>query len=299
MLWIGGDKVVYMMDQNNMPAARAESGAEVVIITMDSYGNQITRGDQDFGVLRPEYINPATGPLYVEGAAAGDTLKVEILDIKVNSYGIMAPRPGKGVLGEYFPAAKIRRLPIENGQVRFNDRISLSIDPMIGVIGVAPAGEGIRTTIPGSHGGNLDCRRIVRGATVYLPVQVEGALLAIGDLHALMGDGEVVICGLEVGGEVTVRVEVIKGQVLPLPIVVDGETVMTIASAPTLDEAARQATKQMHRFLTGGLKMDVYEAGMLLSLIGNLVVCQVVNPLMTVRMELPHSVLERYQYRLP
>jgi amidase len=120
----------------------------------------------------------------------------------------------------------------------------------------------------------------------------------MGDLHAVMGDGEVIICGLEVAGEVTVRVTVIKDKLLPLPMLKEGNHLITIASAETLDQAAKDATIQMHRFLINELGLEFNEAGMLLSLIGNLRICQVVDPLMTARMELPLSVLEKYHYHL-
>jgi amidase len=169
---------------------------------------------------------------------------------------------------------------------------------MIGVIGTAPAIEEIPTGTPGQHGGNMDCKRIVEGATLYLPVHVPGALLSMGDLHAVMGDGEVIICGLEIAGEVTIRVSVIKDKILPLPLLREGEHLMTIASAETLDLAAKQATIQMHRFLTNELGLEFNEAGMLLSLVGDLRICQVVDPLMTARMELPLSILVNYDYIL-
>lgn len=120
----------------------------------------------------------------------------------------------------------------------------------------------------------------------------------MGDAHAVMGDGEVVICGLEIPAEITVKVSVIKGQPYPLPFLADPDHVMTIASSETLDEAARQATRNMHTFLVNELKMDSDEAAMFLSVGADLKICQIVDPLMTSRMELPVWVLEKYNYAL-
>jgi amidase len=107
-----------------------------------------------------------------------------------------------------------------------------------------------------------------------------------------------VLCGLEIAGEITVRISVLKDVTLPLPMLVEGEEIMTIASAETLDEAALMATKHMHTFLTNNLNMGVNEAGMLLSLAGDLRICQIVDPLKTARMEIPLWMLEKYQWQV-
>ena len=144
----------------------------------------------------------------VEGAQTGDILKVEIIRIETADKGVMIDGPGEGVLKDIIKKPSTRIFEIGDGYVRFNDRLSFPVKPMIGVIGTAPAGKGIPTGTPGPHGGNMDCKKITEGATVYLPVNTEGALLAMGDLHAVMGDGEVGVCGVETAGRVTVKVTV-------------------------------------------------------------------------------------------
>ncbi|MBM7691666.1 amidase [Peribacillus deserti] len=292
------DKTILMFSPSNQPVHSAPSGSTITFETCDCFSNQIQSEDQPFSSVGWDKINPATGPLFVEGAEPGDTLKVEIQSISIADKGVMTVAPKMGVLGDSIKEEKTKITPIENGKALFNDQIQIPIRPMIGVIGTSPAKEEIPSGTPGQHGGNMDCKRIVEGAVLYLPVHVPGALLAMGDLHAVMGDGEVIICGLEVPGEVTVRVTVVKDQRLPLPMLVEGDHIMTIASSETLDSAAKQATTLMHSFLTNELGMDFNEAGMLLSLIGDLRICQVVDPLMTARMELPLSVLANYQYQL-
>lgn len=289
---------IFKMSKNNKPVEKIISGETIIFETYDCYNNQIKSEDQLFSTIKNELNNPATGPLYVETAEVGDMLKIEIIDIIINDYGVMTVRPNNGILGEYFDEPKSKIISIEDEKAIFNEKVQIPINPMIGVIGVAPKGEGIRTTVPDMHGGNMDCKRIVKGSTLYLPVNVKGGLLAIGDLHAVMSDGEIVICGLEVDGEVIIKVEVIKGKDLPLPIVVEGDHIMTISSKKTLDEAAKSATTNMHKFLINELNMDNYDAGMLLSLVGNLKICQVVDPLMTTRMEFPLSILDKYNYKM-
>lgn len=298
MVKISKEKVILNMSAAHAAAACVAPGSVVVFETCDCFSNQIQREDQLFSSVGWDLINPATGPLQVEGAQPGDTLKVEILDIQIADQGVMTVTPKLGVLREFISEEKTNLIPIREGKAIFNDSLHIPVNPMIGVIGTAPAHDEIPNGTPGAHGGNMDCKRIVKGSTLYLPVEVPGALLALGDLHAVMGDGEVVICGLEVAGEVTVRVSLLKNKPLPLPMLQEGEHLMTIASAITLDEAAKMATVNMHAFLVKELGINADEAGMLLSLVGDLRICQVVDPLMTARMELPNWVLKSYDYKL-
>ena len=224
-------------------------------------------------------------------------LKVDILKIECADTGSMNAGTAFGPMQKKFPYDFGRRIPIIDGKAVLNDKVSLPIDPMIGVIGTAPAGEGIDTGTPGAHGGNMDCTRIGIGATLYLPVNTSGALLAMGDLHARMGDGEVEICGVEIAGAVTVKVTVVKNCGLPTPFLVNSEIAAAIYSAETVDQACVGATMAMHGFLMKELGMNEHEAGMLLSVAGNLRICQIVDPEKTCRMEIPIRVAEAYQYR--
>ena len=300
MLRLGSDTVVYTMSARHAPAGRVPSGASVIFETLDCFENQITRESQLLSGIDWEHINPATGPLFVEGALPGDVLKVDILDIRLASQGTMTALPGDGALGGLLTQERTKIIPISGGKALFSEQLALDLSPMIGVIGTAPAGGAeIPTGTPGLHGGNMDNRRIGKGSTLYLPVNVPGALLAIGDLHALMSDGEVLICGLEIPGEVEVRVEVLKELSIPLPLLCAGEEIITIASAPTLDEAALNAAQNMLKLITCRSTLDPQEAGMLLSLRGELCICQIVDPMKTARMEFPLDILKQYGFHLP
>src|SRR5690606_34634756 len=127
---------------------------------------------------------------------------------------------------------------------RFNE-LQIPVNKMIGVIGVAPEAEGVNCGTPGAHGGNMDNKMVTEGATLYFPVFAEGALFALGDLHAAMGDGEVSVSGVEVAGEVTVTLDVVKGMSLRHPMLENEEVFTQIVSAPTLDEAAKTAAVEM------------------------------------------------------
>ena len=167
------------------------------------------------------------------------------------------------------------------------------LNPMGGVIGVAPAGEAISCGTPDSHGGNMDCKMITAGSTLWLPVNVPGALFGLGDLHAAMGDGEVSVCGLEIPGEVLVELTVVKNRRLPLPMLENSETLFTLASALTLDDAAALATRNMAHFIADNTSLALAEAISILSIAGDLQICQVVDPLKTCRYALPKSVAEQ------
>lgn len=296
MLTIHTDTKIHKMSESNPPVARAKSGDTVCFETLDCFGGQLKSENDLLGGLDWNNVNPASGPLFIEGAMPGDVLKVEILKIELDDHGVMVDAPGEGVTGAAVSSESTKILPVENGRVKFNEKLSFPICPMIGVIGTAAKGEGIDTGTPGSHGGNMDCTRIGEGATLYLPVNTEGALLAMGDLHARMGDGEVEVCGVEIAGKVTVKLTVLKNCKLPTPFLVNSELAMAIHSAETVDEACVGATMAMHGFLTGELGMNEHEAGMLLSVTGNLCICQVVDPEKTVRMEIPLSVTKAYGY---
>jgi len=290
---------VLAMSPKNEPVLRVASGSTVVFETYDCFTNKIKNQTDLFGSIGWDSINPATGPLFIDDAEPNDILRIDVLDISVVDQGVMVTVPGLGVLGDQIQEERTKIVPIQNGEAVFNDRILIPIRPMIGVLGVAPAEEEILTGTPGDHGANMDCNRLVQGATLFLPVHVPGALLAMGDLHAIQGDGEVIVCGVEIPGEVTVKVTVIKGRSFPVPLLEEGDAIMTIASDKLLDDATKTATKRMHAFLTDELQIEFHEAGMLLSILGQLRICQVVDPLMTARMELPKWVLAKYDYRLP
>ncbi|MBU3143890.1 acetamidase/formamidase family protein [Clostridium sp. CF012] len=295
---INKEQSVFTLSKDHKPVASIISGETLIFETSDCFNNELISEAQSISDVKSEFINPATGPLYVQDAEIGDILKIEIIDIKIDDNGTMTVHSGEGLLGDVYKLDKIKIVPIKDNFAIFNELIKIPVNPMIGVIGVAPTDGEISTFIPGSHGGNMYCKRITKGAIVYLPVNVSGALLAMGDLHAIMGDGETGGCGLEVSGEVTVKVTVVKNKVLPLPIVITDHRLMTISTESTIDKASKQAVINMHQFLVSELKMDSHEVGLLISLLGDLRVCQIVNPLLTARMELPIDILEKYNYKM-
>ncbi len=298
MLMLSKKFVTNNMSPHNDPIAIAKSGDTVCFETRDCYDDRL---HGDGSVTEPEKAleNPATGPLYIEGAAPGDVLKVHIDQITINPTGLMRASITGGAFNDLVEYRKVRQFDTSGDMIQFNDKLRFPIDTMIGVIGTAPAEDTVMTHTPGSHGGNMDCNKIVAGSTLYLPVNVPGALLSMGDLHALMGDGEVMICGLETGGKVTVTVEVVKGFPMPTPALSCRGRFYSIQSANTLDQASRKASRAMLKFLQQVTDMDVYDCAMLLSLKGDLSVCQIVDPQLTVRMGIDQAILDAYDVVLP
>ncbi|KAH9883748.1 hypothetical protein F4778DRAFT_619991 [Xylariomycetidae sp. FL2044] len=301
------------------PVLSVPSGAELDFDLADGSGNQIDRANTAAGTafknLNFADVDPAVGPVYVEGAVAGDVLRVEILKLEETSdFGWTAIFPGFGLLQEdddfKFDAAaeaadshlEARRIKIwdlagarEKGYVVFKDGIHVPYAPFLGLIGVAPA-EGEHSTVPPlDTGGNLDSRYITEGSTLYLPVRVPGALLSLGDGHVAQGDGEVCGTAVEVRMRARIRVTVEKGKEkgwVKSPGVLTGKSQKRGPPAVEtgngkeyiclgIDSDIREATKKAVRGVMDWLEAEKgltrIEAYMLCSVAGSLRMCEVVD----------------------
>jgi amidase len=288
MIRVPASRHVFALSVDAPPATRVRAGETFVLETADCFAGQVGAG-ADLTRLDWELINPATGPVFVEGARPGDVLAVRIDRLEVADEGVMAVSDEFGVLADRIEHLEFRAVPIMDGAARLAPAVSVPIAPMIGVIGTAPQAGAVPTGTPGRHGGNMDTRLIAEGAVVYLPVFHEGALLAAGDLHAAMGDGEICGTGVEVAGAVTLTASVRGDLALGWPLVETADAVATIASADTLDAAADEATRSMVDLLAQRLRLSTVDATLLMSAAGQLQVSQVVDPLRTARFCLPKS----------
>ena len=293
MIHVTRDQSVFSLSREDAPAARVRPGDSVVLETADCFSDQVRSSSDTPGSVDWEHINPATGPVFVEGAEPGDVLSVFVERVDVEPLGVMAVSADFGVLGDRFEGMSFAIIPIADGVAEVVGA-GVPVLPMIGVIGVAPAGAPVPCGSPGHHGGNMDTRLIGAGATLLLPVFAPGALLAAGDLHAAMGDGEICGTGVEVAGSVQLRVDIRRDLDLVNPVVVTGEVVATIASAETLDAAADTATGDMADLLVRRLGLSAADATMLMSAAGQLQVSQVVDPLKTARFAMPKEILARF-----
>jgi amidase len=296
---ISRKQVFYAFSPELEPVAHVKQGEEVVLETHDCFEGQLQSENDLIDKLDWNHVNPATGPVYIEGAKPGDVLRVDLLKVDVDKQSTMVTIPGEGAVGDMITEMETAVLKLEGDEVVFKNKIRIPKKPMIGVIGVAPASGSVPNGTPGAHGGNMDCTLVGEGASLFFTVGVEGALFGAGDFHAVMGDGEIVVCGAETPGEVRFKAQVVnelKG--LPTPFLKNKDMVAAICSAPTIDEATNDAIHNMAKFLTEFAKIPMNDAGMLMSLVGELKFCQVVDPEKTVRFEFPVSVLEKYGYKI-
>ena len=273
--------VIYEMAADNKPALHIVPPCRMRIETLDVFGNQTMTGASIAEIDRSR-LHPATGPVYIENAEPGDALMVKILSIQVGNTATLGLVPKHGLIKSTRWATQ--QLPIQHSQLSFG-RLRLPLKPMLGIIGVAPAARRIPCNWPGSHGGNLDTREITIGATVLLPVFVPGALLAVGDVHALQADGEVCGMAAEVPAVVELEIRVVKRPNFPIvcPWVFYGTQVIIIQSGRTIEEASQAAVKEMVAYLAGKYKISKTQAYCLCSLVADLRISQIVNPWVTVK----------------
>lgn len=283
MLTLSDEKHFFAFSKQNEPVMRIKSGETVKIKTMDCFSNQVQKEEDKLESINWNLVNPATGPIFVEGTQPGDVLKVTIEQIEVGPIGVMATGKDLGVFGSYFKGMTKKLVPIEGDFAIFNEKLKIPLNKMIGVIGVAPEGEPVNCGTPGSHGGNMDTKLITEGASVLLPVFTEGALFGTGDVHAAMGDGEVCVTGIEIDANLTLHFEIIKEMKLNNPMVETDEVLSCIASEKNLENAALRAARDMYDYLNANTALKGEELAMLLSAVGDLQVSQIVDPLKTAR----------------
>lgn len=285
---------IYFFSKDNTPVAHVNPGEEVIIETYDCFEDQVKSEDTDFNSVDWDKVNPATGPLYINGSEPGSTLVVHIDKITVKSKGVLSTGENLGTMGHRLNGLTFKIAPIEGENVIFNDRLRIPFRKMIGVIGVAPKEEAINCGTPGEHGGNMDTTLITEGATLYFPVFHKGALFGLGDMHAAMGDGEVGVSGVEIAGSATVRFEVRDDLNLHFPLLSNDQGIAMIVSESTLDQAAKNSVEEMIDFLSPFTDLSLADLTMLMSAIGNVQVSQIVDPKLTARFFVPRWFLNAY-----
>jgi acetamidase/formamidase len=280
------------------PALRVPSGAVIEAYTKEATDRQLSLESTaaDVPGVQNDPIHPLTGPVYVEGAEPGDILAVTLHDLEVLEWAWTAIFPGFGFLADEFTEPYLKTFAIAPGatEVAFNDRITITLRPFPGVMGVAPPTDSMLVTIPPrANGGNMDNRHMVAGTTVYFPVFVEGALFSIGDTHAAQGDGEVSGTAVEAPMRIVYEVRVIKdGRNIQEPQYETDDYYAVTAFATTIDEAARKATRYMIDYLVEEHGLNRTEAYVLCSLAADLKISETVDvPHMLVSMHIPKEVL--------
>lgn len=288
---ITSEHVIYHFHPEIEPKWFVKPGERVEIRCPDGVHGQIKTENDFYKAVDYDQVNDAVGPIHVEGAEPGDRLIFDIEDIQIpQDWGYILLIPKFGLLQAKVKEAKTKIVRISDGYVHFNE-LKIPLDPCIGTIGVATAEGRYNTVIPFDHGGNMDTTAIRAGARVHFPVNQPGGLIAMGDAKAVMGDGEV--CGTGVGVPINIfaTFEIVKGGRLPRPVIETQDDWQFIASAETVEEACQIANEDMIAAISRHRGCSWEEAYMLSSLVGNLIISQVVDPLMTVRMSIKKTYL--------
>ncbi|MHA1463133.1 MAG: acetamidase/formamidase family protein [Candidatus Heimdallarchaeota archaeon] len=282
--------VVFKADKNNPPVLTIESGETVTFECRDAF-NQVIKQPEDLPInFDMEHINPATGPVFIKGAEPGDTLEVHILKIDLAEQGACCIIPNFGFLAPEYPDPWTRIIPIKDGHAIFSDKVKIPIDPFPGTIIVAPAEGAHGTLIPKEYGGNMDSKACRVGTIVYLPIFVEGALFAVGDVHAVQGDGEVCGTAVEIDADVTIKLVVNKKKKIMRPHYETKDHYMTTAWGETTDDAAKIALREMIDWLVQEKGLTREEAYALCSCTVDLRVSQFVDVTPGVRAVLPKNI---------
>jgi amidase len=289
------ENLVHAYGPGNPARLGVEPGETFVVETHDRFASW--QGSTEAPDLSAPALMGVTGAVAIEGAEPGDVLAVDVLGIElVGGWGQINAVPGKGGFPGLVERFQTRRVPITPDGVPFAGT-TVPLRPMIGRIGTAPAGEAVPSVAPGPHGGNLDAREVTTGSTIYLPVYLPGGLLSAGDVHAAMGDGESLISGVEAQANLTLRARILDRDLarridLQHPLVQTSDLLVALASARTLDEAARVALESLRRLLVALRGLDPIEAAMLISVAADVGVAQLVNPLATAKVAIDRRILQ-------
>lgn len=297
---VTSDIVQYTLSPFHKPVVTVKPGESAVVETIDALCGAVTEDSPLEKLLAegrvPEYFNPVSGPIYVKTARPGDTLVVEITDIKVGVKGVTVNFPGIGGLTAPYlqenlaPKTKISR--IENGIIRFpmengRKKIEIPVDPLVGTIGTAPPIEAQLSTKPDRHGGNMDCSDVTIGSKLSLPVFVDGALLYLGDVHAVQGDCEICGVAVETPSETTVKVDVIHDRSINWPRIATPNEILTVCSSAALEHATKLAFTELVVWLAEDYGFDRMDAYLLCSQVAKARICQIVNERYTVAAKFP------------
>ncbi len=289
---LDADHVNYEWNKADPPRLEIEPGDTVVFDTRDAADRYYSRKSTHADVLArgPFRGHPLTGPVRVKGARPGDVLVVEILEVKpALDFGWTAIRPGRGLLPEAdFAKPFLHIWDLTDGTpARAGKHLAVPIDPFPGVMGTALDLLGGHSTMPPrKNGGNMDIKQLSAGATLYLPVWVDGALFSVGDAHAVQGDGEVCVTAVEMSGRVTLRFDLLPGGALAEPqlrtkrapsAAAPGPWFATTAHGPDLFAASQQAVRHMIDHLVRERGLSREEAYVLCSVTVDLKISEIVD----------------------
>jgi acetamidase/formamidase len=290
------------------PAITIAPGESVSFETADASGGQLKPGSTaaDLAKLDLAFVNPVTGPVFIDGAKPGDALKVTVLSFKPSGWGWTGNIPGFGLLTDQFPDARLHHWNYDASlkPAMYGPGGRVPLKPFPGTIGVAPAAPGLHSIIPPRNvGGNMDVRDITEGTELWLPIEVAGALFSVGDTHAAQGDGEVCGTAIESPIDVALKFDLVKGANLRSPRYLTPGPVsshfdkkgyeVTTGIGPDLMAGARMAVSEMIDLLSTRFGYSAIDAYMLCSVCADLRISSIVDvPNWVVSFYFPRIVLE-------
>jgi len=296
-------------DNSVAPVLTIAPGESIEFDVLDAAGGQLTRSSTVADIARLDFgrVNPVTGPVFIDGAQAGDVLKVSLQSFTPSGFGWTANIPGFGLLADEFREPALQLWDYSASALTpalFGRWAKVPLKPFTGTIGVAPAAPGLHSVVPPRRvGGNLDVRDLAQGTELYLPVEVPGALFSVGDTHAAQGDGEVCGTAIESPMRVAMKFDLIKQTPLCFPrfttpgpvtrhLDVKGYEVTT-GIGPDLMEAARAAVRGMVEHLASSTGMPAVDAYLLCSVCADLRISEIVDrPNWTVACYFPRVVFD-------
>lgn len=296
-------------DNSLTPAETVAPGSTIHFECRDSSGGQLDASSTpaDIATLDFGRINPVTGPIFIDGAAPGDAVKVTIEAFEPSGFGWTANIPGFGLLADDFTEPALTLWTYDKATLApaaFGAHGRVPLKPFAGTIGLAPAEPGLHSVVPPRRvGGNLDIRDLSAGTVLYLPVEVEGALFSVGDTHAAQGDGEVCGTAIESPMNVVLTLDLVKGMGLKMPRFTTAGPVtrhldskgyeVTTGVGPDLMTGAKRAVADMVELLAGRYNLAPVDAYMLVSTCGDLRISEIVDmPNWVVSFYFPRCVFE-------
>ena len=302
------DHIHHGWDNSFKPRLTIAPGETVQFETLDASSGQLSRNSTavDLTKLDLAFVNPVTGPVFIDGAQPGDALKITVLGFQPSGWGWTGNIPGFGLLADQFPQAHLHHWNYEKSlaPAMYGPGGRVPLRPFTGTIGVAPAAPGLHSIIPPRNvGGNMDVRDITEGVELYLPVEVAGALFSVGDTHAAQGDGEVCGTAIESPIDVALKFDLVKGANLRMPRYVTPGPVtnhfdtkgyeVTTGIGPDLMAGARMAVSEMIELLSRRFGYSAIDAYMLCSVCADLRISSIVDvPNWVVSFYFPRIVLE-------
>jgi len=276
------------------PVARLKPGNILDANSLDCFGNALQKPGDSFSLVKGD--NPLTGPFYIESAEPGDTLVVRVLDLQVDGkQGVGTFSPGFGAINSthYTPVLEKEPLPdriwfypIDHSDntatfqaLDSSYKVKIPLHPFLGCIGVAPSnGEARSSIVPAEFGGNMDAPEVSAGNTLYLPVNVAGALFYFGDGHAAMGDGEVAGSAIEVPMKARLQFDLVKGKRINWPRFENDREIMAAGIYRPVDDAVRIAFTELVAWIHADYGLSELDAYELLSKVAKIHLTEMVDP---------------------